>query len=158
MVVVSRLSSLLVIATIALSGYPVLGTTATAQPSYNIGFSKTLGSAEEPVLIAQQSRTQRIRFKPGADSAIINTSVIRGTRDIYLLGAQKGQTMTVKIESLENNALFDIEAPPTKSGQRRVLREGVTAWSGKLPDSGDYQITIGSTRGNASYRLTVMIR
>lgn len=158
MAVVFQRSSLLVIAAIALTLCPVLSATANTLASKNSDLSQTLGSGSEPVLLAQRSRTKRIHFKPGTNSAIINTSVLRGTRDIYLLGAQTGQTMTVKIESLENNALFDVEAPPTKSGQRRVLRAGVTSWSGKLPDSGDYQITIGSTRGNASYRLTVTIR
>lgn len=115
-------------------------------------------AVKQPVLIAQRSRIQRIRFKPGESSATVQTAVIRGTRDIYLLGAQKGQVMTIKIESVENNAVFDVEAPPTKSGQRRVLKQEAVSWSSKLPETGDYQIVIGSTRGNATYRLQVSIR
>ena len=48
----------------------------------------------KPTLVAQRSRIQRVRFAPGADSATIKTSVLNGTRDLYLLGAQKGQTMS----------------------------------------------------------------
>ena len=112
----------------------------------------------QSVWVAQRSRTQRIRFQPGADSATVTTAVIRGTRDIYLLGAGQGQMMTIRIESLENNAVFDVEAPPSQKGSRRVLTEAASTWSGKLPASGDYQIVVGSTRGNASYKLFVKIR
>lgn len=111
-----------------------------------------------PTLVAQQSRTLRIRFAPGKDSATIKESVIRGTRDIYLLNAQQGQTMIVKIVSLENNAVFDVAAPPNRVGQRRSLKREAISWSGTLPQTGDYQIVIGTTRGNASYRLQVTVR
>ncbi len=133
-----------------------LGTAATSSLP-----GKTLNqpaSSENPVLLAQRSRTQRIWFKPGESSASIRTAVVRGTRDIYLLGAQKGQIMTVKIESLENNAVFDVQAPPNQSGQRRVLKQEALVWSGKLPDTGDYQIVVGTTRGNATYKLWVGIK
>jgi hypothetical protein len=100
----------------------------------------------------------RIRFAAGENSAIVENAVVRGTRDIYLLGAQKGQTMTVRIRSVENNAVFNIEAPSNQAGQRRILRQEAVSWSGKLPATGDYQIVVGTTRGNASYKLQVIIR
>ncbi len=115
-------------------------------------------AAGVPVLVAQQNRTRRIQFKAGESSAIVRDAVIRGTRDTYLLGAQKGQTMTVKIESLENNAVFDVVAPPNSAGRRLALKQEAVSWSGKLPASGDYQIVVGGTRGNASYKLQVAIR
>jgi hypothetical protein len=111
-----------------------------------------------PIQIAQRSRTRRIYFKSGEDSTTIRTAVVRGTRDIYLLGAAKGQVMTVQIKSLEDNALFDVEAPPTPSGYRRVLTEGSASWSGRLPETGDYQLSVGSTHGNATYQLFVRIQ
>lgn len=139
-----------------LVAYVLLSTVALSFGTFHHPSSEA--AVEQPVLIAQRSRVQRIRFKPGESSATIQTAVVRGTRDIYLLGAQKGQMMTLKIESVENNAVFDVEAPPTKSGQRRVLKEEAVFWSGRLPDSGDYQIVVGATRGNATYRLQVAIR
>lgn len=111
-----------------------------------------------PVLVAQRSRVQRMRFAPGEDSAAVKASVVNGTRDMYLLGAQKGQTMQVKITSLENNAVFDVVAPSNQTEPRRVLKQEAITWSKVLPDTGDYQIVVGSTRGNASYRLEVTIR
>ncbi|XGV94465.1 MAG: hypothetical protein ACAF41_17125 [Leptolyngbya sp. BL-A-14] len=118
----------------------------------------TLIAQRPSSLIAQRSRIQRVRFEPGADSATIKTSVVNGTRDLYLLGAQKGQVMTVRIVSLEDNAVFDIVAPPNDTGKRQTLKQEAFSWSSTLPESGDYQIVVGSTRGNASYRLQVTIR
>lgn len=140
---------------------------AALLPSLGAGFAASFDSPREathprlqemPATYAQRSRTQRIRFKPGESSATVQTAVIRGTRDTYLLGAQKGQTMTVRIQSLENNAVFDIVTPPNRVGQGRVLKQEAVFWSGQLPDSGDYQVVVGSTRGNASYKLQVTIK
>ncbi|MBW4690128.1 MAG: hypothetical protein KME27_00005 [Lyngbya sp. HA4199-MV5] len=109
-------------------------------------------------LIAQRSRIQRVRFAPGADSATIKASVVNGTRDLYLVGAQKGQVMSIRIVSLEDNAVFDVVAPLTGAGKRQTLKQEAFTWSSTLSATGDYQIVVGSTRGNASYRLQVTIR
>jgi hypothetical protein len=60
----------------------------------------------------------------------------------------------VHITSLEDNAVFDLYAP----GGRRSLAEETTDWTGELPRSGDYVISVGGTRGNATYTLEVTIR
>jgi len=110
-----------------------------------------------PVL-AQESRLQRIQFAPGSNSATVETAVVLGTRDRYLLNARQGQVLTLKISSVEKNALFDVLTPPNRAGQRTTLKEGVTHWQGKLPASGDYLVVVGSTRGNATYKLQVKIQ
>jgi hypothetical protein len=109
-------------------------------------------------LLAQRSRVRRIQFAPGKSSATLEDAVIRGTRDIYLLGASKGQSMTVKIASVENNASFAITTPANPSGLRRTLTPDAVTWNDVLPTSGDYQLIVGSSRGNASYKLQVTIR
>ncbi|MBW4472887.1 MAG: hypothetical protein KME45_21295 [Stenomitos rutilans HA7619-LM2] len=120
--------------------------------------SSSLITRRSTSLLAQRSRIQRVRFAPGADSATIKTSVLNGTRDLYLVGAQKGQIMSIRIVSLEDNAVFDIVAPPNGAGKRQTLKQEAFTWSSTLPETGDYQIVVGSTRGNASYRLQVTIR
>lgn len=109
----------------------------------------------KPTLVSTQpsSRTRRIKFTRGTSSAIVEDAVVRGTRDIYLLGAKAGQTMTVSITSLENNAVFDIVAP----NQKRIKQEA-TSCSTKLSATGDYRIVVGGTRGNATYKLRVEIK
>ncbi len=102
---------------------------------------------KQPCLVSQ------IRFAPGTNTTTVNQSVVRGSRNIYLLKANQGQRMDLKITSLENNAVFDVIAP---NGQ--VLKTEATQSSLKLPTTGNYEIIVGGTRGNASYQLTVKIQ
>jgi hypothetical protein len=127
--------------------------TSTPEPTTTNSTLRDGATVEPTLLIAQQVRTQRIQFARGASSAVVESGVVRGTRDVYLLGASKGQKMTLNITSVEKNAVFDIQAP---NGQ--LLRQEGTSWSGVLPATGDYKIIVGGTRGNASYRMQVTIR
>jgi hypothetical protein len=95
---------------------------------------------------------QRVQFASGTSSATLENSVIRGERDVYLLNAQGGQLMQVFISALEDNAAFDVVSP---SGYI-LLTEGQNE-SVLLPETGDYQIIVGGTRGNATYTLDVAI-
>lgn len=151
--------SILTIAPLALVFTPIHPSfaPATAQPLVSTAVSAQ-STRSQPTQLAQQSRVRRIRFASGAVSATVEDAVVRGTRDTYLVGASKGQTMTVKIASLENNAVFELKAPPNKAGQRRTLKPEAISWTGTLPQTGDYQIIVGGTRGNASYKLQVTIK
>ncbi len=102
---------------------------------------------KQPCLLSQ------IRFAPGTNSATVNQSVVRGSRNIYLLRANQGQRMDLKITSLENNAVFDVIAP---NGE--ILTTEATQSSLKLPATGNYEIIVGGTRGNATYKLNVKIQ
>jgi hypothetical protein len=102
--------------------------------------------------------TQRIRFSRGSTSATVGNSVVRGDRDTYILGARAGQTMTVAITSLEDNAVFQIENPHGEYLQGAGDGDDATSFSGTLPDKGDYKIIVGGTRGNATYKMTVTIK
>jgi hypothetical protein len=105
---------------------------------------------------AQKGLTKRVRFPRGRTTAVLKNSVVRGTVDRYLLGARKGQQITVHITSVENNAVFDIYTP--QGGTLAGEGEDSTDWSGTLPQDGDYIIEVGGTRGNATYTLEVTIR
>lgn len=119
------------------------------------GNNYQIDRAENNKIFAQRDRTRRIQFPLGSSSAIVANSVVRGTRDIYLLRANPGQIMKVNLSSLENNAVFDLIAP----NGTKILQE-TYIWQGILPGqrSGDYKIIVGGTRGNASYHLEVEIR
>ncbi|MEA2206717.1 MAG: hypothetical protein QOE77_3493 [Blastocatellia bacterium] len=102
--------------------------------------------------------TKKVRFAKGTSSTTIRNAVIRGERDRYLVGAKAGQTLTVKISSLEKNAVFQIYL----SGEQESLpgageADDATKWSGRLPADNEYVIVVGGTRGNASYTLTISI-
>lgn len=79
-----------------------------------------IGCMATPVL-DQESRLQRIQFASGSNSATVETAVVLGTRDRYLVNARQGQVLTLKISSVEKNALFDVLTPPNRAGQRTIL-------------------------------------
>jgi len=102
---------------------------------------------------------KKVRFARGTSSTTITGAVIRGDRDRYYVGAKKGQTMSVKITSLEKNAVFQIYL----AGEQESLPgagdgDDAMKWSGKLPADSEYVIVVGGTRGNASYTLTITIK
>src|SRR5258708_5616529 len=102
---------------------------------------------------------QKVRFARGASSTTIKGGVTRGKRDRYLVGAKRGQTMTVKITSPAKNAVFQIYF----AGEQESLEgagdgDDATNWSGELPADNEYVIVVGGTRGNASYTLSISIK
>jgi hypothetical protein len=102
---------------------------------------------------------QKVRFARGTSSATIRGAVVRGDRDRYYLSAKRGQTMTVKITSIETNAVFQIYfAGEQESLQGAGDDDDATSWSGELPADNEYVIVVGGTRGNATYRLTISIK
>ena len=107
---------------------------------------------------AQEGITKRVRFARGRTTTILKNSVVRGTRDRYLVSARAGQRMTVSISSVERNAAFTVYAPSNDTLEGTSERQEVKKWSGTLPESGDYVVEVGGTRGNARYTLKVTIR
>jgi hypothetical protein len=101
--------------------------------------------------------TKTVRFAKGRSSASYSGAVIRGERDVYVLGASGGQQMSVSISSEEDNAVFQVEGP---GGYLRGAEPGSdrTSWSGELPANGKYRVIVGGTRGNATYTVTIAIR
>lgn len=114
---------------------------------------------------------KEIRFARGANSTLINGSVIRGESDQYSLAAKAGQKMAVTITSLEKNAAFTIYQPGyqvDRDADGILEFKGATlpgagesdaaaSWKGDLPTSGTYLILVGPTRGNAAYKLKISI-
>jgi hypothetical protein len=132
---------------------PIAAQTLTPEVMGSISTVHQVATVKLNLLTAQQhSRSRRIQFARNANSAVLENSVVRGTRDIYLLGARARQKMTVSISSVEDNAVFDIIAP-----NQKTIKQEAKSWSFVLPATGDYRIIVGGTRGNATYRLRVEI-
>lgn len=119
---------------------------------------------------ASADEQPEIRFARGGTDTVIEGAVVRGDRDIYPINARAGQTMSVTIEALEDNAVFQIFPPGTHyardaydiwtfHGQPVRGSDGDTRrWTGTLASGGQYLIVVGGTRGNAGYSLHVEIR
>ncbi|MBE9031911.1 hypothetical protein IQ266_19430 [filamentous cyanobacterium LEGE 11480] len=97
---------------------------------------------------------KRISFAKGASSTVISDGAVRGEWHTYLINAAKGQTLNMNITAVENNATFEVKSPTGQS----LPMNGDTALNQVLPTTGDYQISVGPTRGNASYTMTVEIK
>jgi hypothetical protein len=109
--------------------------------------------------ISAQGVKKKVRFAKGRSSITIREAVVRGDRDRYYVGAKAGQKMTVKITSVEKNAVFQIYF----AGEQESLAgagdgDDAMNWSGELPADNEYVIVVGGTRGNATYALTISIK
>lgn len=96
--------------------------------------------------------TQRVQFTPGESATVLEDAVVLGDRNVYVINAQGGQRLLLNLSSSEDNAALDVISPSGSVLVRESTQEDLV-----LPQTGDYQVLVGSTRGNASYTLTVEI-
>lgn len=98
----------------------------------------------------------RIQFQPGSVSATVEGSLAANELDTYVFRALAGQTMTVTVAASRANGLFSIHG-----ANGEVLKSagvGGATWSGQLPETQDYYITISAEGGVATpYALQVTI-
>jgi hypothetical protein len=94
---------------------------------------------------------KRIRFAQGRTTAIVKDTIRLCTSHEYKLRARAGQTMSLHLATGKRTSL----TLSTPAGD--ALLDGGKDWSGALPASGEYTITIG-TDANARYTLEVTIR
>ncbi|CAN5867141.1 hypothetical protein BH23GEM5_BH23GEM5_10540 [soil metagenome] len=105
---------------------------------------------------AAQELIRRVQFAPGSNSAAFKGSVVRGERERFVLHGQAGQRLQIQISSREDNAVFTVLQPERKRWlQGAGDRDDAKQWSGTLPVSGEYLLSVASTRGNTSYKLIV---
>jgi hypothetical protein len=94
-----------------------------------------------------------VKFDVGTSSTVLSNAVVRGDRDVYTLDAAGGQMMILSVSATENNAVFDLIGPGNV-----IIATEQTDFKLPLPSTGEYQIIVGGTRGNASYKLNLEIR
>lgn len=96
--------------------------------------------------------TQQVQFASGESSAVLADAVVLGDHNVYLINAKGGQSLLLNLAAQEDNAVLDVISP---SGY--VLVRESTQESLLLPQTGDYKVIVGGTRGNASYTLKIKI-
>jgi hypothetical protein len=107
-----------------------------------------------------KAEPNRIEFKRGSSSTIINDRVKGSEQAEYVLAAKSGQRLIIKLTSV-----------PVKSSVFQLLGEDHDTlgleydanfdYSGVLPKTGDYFITVRrptEAKGTSRYRLTVTVR
>lgn len=95
---------------------------------------------------------QRVRFAPGTNSASLLDTVGAGAVDRFVLTAAAGQTMAVHVNADADNAVASIAAP-----DGTVLSQDQLQASVVLPSNGDYVVSVRSTDGAATYRISFWI-
>ncbi|HKR02460.1 MAG TPA: hypothetical protein VJT09_17415 [Pyrinomonadaceae bacterium] len=105
-----------------------------------------------------------IKFERGKRTATLTGSVQlpHGEGDMHNDGADRyelkyraGQRVTFTLESEGNRAVFSIS---TYGPNGPNLPAQKTRWTGRLPASGDYLITVWTSEGAAKYTLHVSLR
>ncbi|HEX8653018.1 MAG TPA: hypothetical protein VF708_19535 [Pyrinomonadaceae bacterium] len=103
--------------------------------------------------------TRRIQFQRGQSTARLKGQIRKNEEIVYLLRANEGQTLSVRVTASTPNhdVVFTLKGP----NDTPLMPEGDmdTEWSGQLPATGDYQISLGMIESKFSqYTLEVSVR
>jgi len=110
------------------------------------------------------AKTIRVKFPPGRTTVVLKGRTTGGPSEsggmdpiTYRLRAKQGQTMTLHLTSAKKNAVLGVWAPgmdPINVGQ------DVSDWSGQLPKSGDYEISVWpkDEKTNTTFTLEITVR
>jgi hypothetical protein len=97
----------------------------------------------------------RIQFAAGGTSATINGELEAGQTLYYVLQASATQTMSVKVSSPNGDVYLGVFG-----ADRQALLDSATQntlWSGTLPATQDYYLSLTASVGKTSYSLSVEI-
>lgn len=146
--------------------YGLSGTAITQAASNDQTIPPNTGTGESylPLIRKQTTPTatpttaapERIQFAPGATSATVTGHVEFPVRKEYVLRALIGQQMTVAISSTGNLANFAVQGVTDGQPLKRVENEDRT-WTGILPLTQDYLLTVAVPPGAADYVLHITI-
>lgn len=103
--------------------------------------------------LQEQVSTQRVQFSEGETGTVLANEVGPGRVQRYVVNAQQGQIITVKITQASGPVTFDVAFP---GGEPIADAEGVLYWNSYLPLGGDYAIDVRSGSA-AEFRLDVQI-
>jgi len=98
----------------------------------------------------------RISFASGATSANVDGSIYQNQLVHYLVRALRGQTMMVSVYSPNNNVYLGIVGLADGIPLIRTAADS-TQFTGVLPGTQDYQISLLSPYQNSNYTLQVII-
>jgi hypothetical protein len=112
---------------------------------------------------ADAAQPRLIPLWPGQREAVVEGGVVRGGRDLFAVMARAGQVLSASVQATEDNAAFEVFAPPGAGGPAMAGPAltgddgGLQRWTGMACATGAYLISVGPTRGNATYRLRLCL-
>ena len=108
-------------------------------------------------------RSERVQFKGGESSAVVEASITGYESVDYVLGAGKGQHMNVSMVTDNGANYFNILAPGENDVAMFIGSTSGNQYEGILPASGDYKVRVYMMRSaarrneTANYRLEMII-
>ncbi|MCU0224883.1 MAG: hypothetical protein MUF27_12630 [Acidobacteria bacterium] len=112
---------------------------------------------------ADEIRTERVHFKPGATSAVVEGSIKGYAIVDYLVNAREGQQMNASLATKHGATYFNILAPGETEVAMFNGSMGENQFEGTLPKSGDYKLRVYMMRSaarrneTANYRLEIIV-
>ncbi len=124
-----------------------------ATPSGTVAYNLTVTILP----LNSQPAPTRIKFAPGAISAVVSGNVGNNDRVCYILAARKNQLMTVQVSSPANVVNFSLVGADGSPLKR--IENGPPFYSVRLPLTEDYTVCVGAPAGTPStyYALVVTI-
>jgi hypothetical protein len=119
-----------------------------------------LAASEASAQGGGKAEPNRIEFKRGTNSATVNGTVRNDEQAEYVVSAQLGQRLIIKLSNVPaKSSCFDLQGPDGSD----VGLETDCNWSYSkvLQATGDFFITVArpsQARGTSRYRLTVIVR
>lgn len=108
-----------------------------------------------PPTAAPQPSASRIQFAAGATGTTIEGIVDSGQTLYYVLTANATQTMSVKLQSPNGDVYLGVSGADGQVFLNSSSQQ--TTWSGTLPTSQDYYLSVTAGDGKESFTLTVEI-
>lgn len=96
-----------------------------------------------------------IQFEPGKTSTTVEGKLASKAIVQYTFDATANQTATVTITSPNQTVLLTLVAPSGSPIQR--YQSGQSSWSGTLPETGTYRVSVVATDQASDYQLSVAI-
>lgn len=134
------------------------------RPALLIALAGALVSAFAlPAAAQDHTRTERVQFARGTSSATLHGNVHGYDAVDYVIGARRGQTLNVRMQTTNASAYFNV-LPRSGDGTALEGAANVVDWRGVLPASGDYVVRVYLMRNaarrdeHANYSLTVGVR
>jgi hypothetical protein len=115
------------------------------------------------LVAADETRTERVRFEPGASSAVVEDSITGYESVDYVLRAGQGQYANVSMATDNGANYFNILAPGEDAVAMFIGSTSGNQYEGVLPASGDYKIRVYLMRSaarrdeTANYRLEMVV-
>lgn len=112
------------------------------------------GPRQQPVLL-QRTGPQEIPFAPNTTASLVRGSLLPLGDQVYTLPGAAGQSLTLSIRAPYDQVALSLRGATDGTVLTRVV-SNTMRWSGTLPSSQDYVITLVSSAGTAtSYVLGV---